>query len=238
MKIAIIADIHANIEALEAVFFDLENQNCDSILVLGDLVGYYYWPREVIQKIKNDARCKVIKGNHECLLQAALKDPQQMQNYQRKYGSSLQICMDELSNEDMDWLLSLPEHKKVIYDGCEIGMYHGSDTDNEEYIYPTVDKARLDQINTKPDFILFGHTHYPVAFSRLDSMIVNPGSVGQPRDIGSLASYAILNTENKGVAFRRVAFDPSTVIEKAREIDPELSYLQEIFMRNNPNVYR
>jgi hypothetical protein len=73
-----------------------------------------------------------------------------------------------------------------------------------------------------------------VIFPRDDSVIVNPGSVGQPRDLGSLASYAILNTDNSSVVFRRVPFFSESLITQSKKIDPHYPYVSEILERNNP----
>lgn len=234
MKIAILADIHANNTALDVVYKDLELNNCEKILVLGDLVGYYYNPSYIIDKIRNDDRCIVIKGNHEELLLKAMHDESFADKCHQKYGSGINVAMQTLSDDQLDWIKNLPESTKVEFDGLKLGLYHGSDKYINEYIYPDTAAKRLQCVGTDSDYLFFGHTHYPAIFPRKDSVIVNPGSVGQPRDIGSLASYAILNTDNSSIVFRRVPFSNENLIAQSKIKDPHYPYLSEILERNNP----
>ena len=233
MKLAIISDIHANYIALKEVLIDIDKNDCEKILVLGDLVGYYYWPKEVVSLIKDNPRFIVIKGNHENLLNRCLNDSKFSTKCYEKYGSSFEYCKSELSELEIAWLSALPESLEIKIDDLLIGLYHGSERDLNEYIYPDVPMKRLNKIKSKCDFLFFGHTHYPTMISNKGITIVNPGSVGQPRDIGSLASYAILNTENRSVSFKRVIFDSAHIQLKSKMVDPHYPYLHEIFLRNN-----
>jgi len=233
MKVAIIADIHANSLALDQVFSDIEINDCEKILVLGDLVGYYYYPSNVIDKIRNDSRCVTIRGNHEDLLLRAIKDSSFAHKCYLKYGSGLNIAIETLSLEQLDWIQSLPESMKIDIDGKKIGLHHGSDTDINEYIYPNTRLERIESMKTNNDYLFFGHTHYPAIFTNSNTIIVNPGSVGQPRDIGSLSSYVILDTANSSIVFRRVPFSNKNLIKEVKIKDPHYPYLAEIFERNN-----
>lgn len=234
MKIAILSDIHANHIALDAVYQDLELNGCEKILVLGDLVGYYYNPSYVINKIKNDSRCVVIRGNHEELLFKAIHDESFAVKCHQKYGSGINVAMQTLSEEQFAWLQKLPESITVEFDGVKLGLHHGSDKHINEYIYPDTSAKRLQGVATESDYLFFGHTHYPVIFPNAGCVIVNPGSVGQPRDIGSLASYAILNTDNASIVFRRVPFSNENLIAQSKKKDSHYPYLSEILERNNP----
>lgn len=234
MKIAVMSDIHANIEAFDRVLGDIDSHGCTKILLLGDLVGYYYSSKEVVDKVRSDSRFVVIRGNHEDIFARTLIDVDFGQKMYLKYGSGYTSCRDTLSQDDIEWLNLLPVDKTLNIDGLKIGMFHGSDKSVGEYIYPDVSAERLDCLVEGFDFIFLGHTHYPVVFARGETTIVNPGSVGQPRDVGSLASYAILNTENKSIAFKRVPFSSSNLLHQCKKNDPQLPYLREIFFRNNP----
>lgn len=231
MKIAVLSDIHANIYALEAVFEDIDRNGCEKILVLGDLVGYYYWPKKVVNKIRNDPRCIVIKGNHEELLERCLRDVEFSAKCHKKYGSGFIFCQQQLSEDETNWLRLLPSDTEVVINGINIGLYHGSDRSTNEYIYPDTNESRLAKISTKHDFMFFGHTHYPMTIQHGNCVIINPGSVGQPRDIGSLASYVILNTQNRAIINRRISFDIQPLQIKSQTNDPHYPYLHEIFLR-------
>jgi predicted phosphodiesterase len=81
------------------------------------------------------------------------------------------------------------------------------------------------------DFILLGHTHHPFSYSRGGKTVLNPGSVGQPRDVGNLASWAVIDTSNRSVVHRRTLFDVASVAEEARRIDPAVPYLADVLRR-------
>jgi len=234
MKIAIISDIHANRSALDAVYHDIDLNGCNKILVLGDLIGYYYNPSYVVDKIKSDPRCVVIKGNHEDLLLKAINDESFAEQCHKKYGSGINDAIHSLSQEQVDWIQQLSDNITIEFDGIKLGLYHGSDKHINEYIYPDTRVERINRIDDDYDFLFFGHTHYPAIFPKKTTVIVNPGSVGQPRDVGSLASYAILNTDNYSIVFRRVPFSNDNLIEQSKSRDPHYPYLSEILERNNP----
>lgn len=236
MKIAVLSDIHANIAALKVVINDLERNKCQHIFVLGDLVGYYYWPSEVVKYFINKPNCSIIRGNHEDLLMRTLNDKEYAEKCYQKYGSGFIRCAESLSVEQINWLAELPASKDVDIDGLKIGLFHGSDKSTNEYLYPDLSPRRIETLANDYDFIFNGHTHYPVVFTSNKTVIANPGSVGQPRDIGSLASYAILNTENRALTYHRVPFNSSDICANALNIDPHYPYLHEIMKRNNPYV--
>ncbi len=232
MKIAILADVHSNIVALTGVMKDIKRQACHKIFVLGDMIGYYYKPSEVIDTFMGDADCFVIRGNHEELFLESLSSEKLALDYHNNYGNGLRFCTETLSEAQILWLRSLPSSLEVELDGLKIGLYHGSDKSIDEYIYPDTISGRIDKFERKYDHIFLGHTHYPVVFNHKGSLIINPGSVGQPRDIGSLASYAILNTVNGAVTFRRVEFDSEGLCDEVKKVDPMHPYLHEIMRRN------
>ena len=122
MKIAILADIHGNSFALDEVFNDIEINDCEQILVLGDLVGYYYNPSCVVDRIKNDSRCITIKGNHEDLLLKAIDDSSFAHKCYLKHGSGLNIAIETLSIDQLDWIKALPESKRIELDGIKLGF--------------------------------------------------------------------------------------------------------------------
>jgi len=234
MKIAILSDIHANIIALRAVISDVERNKCQHLFVLGDLVGYYYWPKEVVEFFMENENCTIIRGNHEDILLRVQRDKHYSEKCYQKYGSGFNLCITNLSSIQLSWLSELPESKVINIDGLKIALFHGSDKHTNEYLYPDLSIQRVNEMASEYDFIFTGHTHYPVVFSSGNTIIANPGSVGQPRDIGSLASYAILNSENKALTFHRVPFDSRSICQVTKKNDPHYPYLYEIMKRNNP----
>ncbi len=231
MKVAFISDLHANIFALNAVYADLKKEKVEFILVAGDLIGYYYWPKEVVDLLRNDSRVICIRGNHENILLETLLSNEKAEFYRKKYGSGYDICSEKLSDDDIKWLITLPENIQLDIDGCTFYMSHGSLMNTNDYLYPDADFELIKQNYSECKVTLFGHTHYPFVHTHENKIMINPGSVGQPRDIGGLASYVIFDTNNFTARFKRLAFDYAQITKIAKSKDRELEYLWKIMSR-------
>lgn len=231
MKVAIISDVHANIHALRVVLNDLDKEGVAKILVAGDLIGYYYWPSEVVELVMEDGRFICIRGNHENILQEVIANKGAADRYRNKYGSGYDVCRAQLSESQINWLVSLPSEKYVTIDNISFYLAHGALGSTDEYLYPDAPLERLLENYSEARYTIFGHTHYPFLHEHEDRYLINPGSVGQPRDSGGLASYLIVNTRNQVVRFKRKAFDTDAVVKAADANDPSLSYLSEIMKR-------
>lgn len=231
MKVALISDIHANIFALNAVYADLNKEKVDFILVAGDLIGYYYWPKEVVNLLRNDNRVICIRGNHENILLETLLSDEKAKFYRKKYGSGYDICHEKLNDDDIRWLTTLPENIQLDIDGCTFYMSHGSLMEIDDYLYPDASSECMKKNYSDCKVTLFGHTHYPFVHTHENKIMINPGSVGQPRDIGGLASYVIVNTKNFVTRFKRIMFDYSQITKTAKFKDRELEYLWKIMSR-------
>lgn len=231
MKVALIADVHSNIFALEAVYADLEREGVDKIFVIGDLIGYYYWPKQVVQLLRADPRVFCIRGNHESILGEVRSDPSKADYYRGKYGTGYDVCLSELDQAETDWLLSLPCSADIDIAGASFHLSHGALGSVDKYIYPDASLETLTENLSGSTFTVFGHTHYAFAHTSDNQILINPGSVGQPRDVGGLASYAIVNLENRTVRFKRKQFDVSRLTSVAKQRDPQLAYLWKIMSR-------
>ncbi|MBA6420464.1 metallophosphoesterase family protein [Pseudomonas neustonica] len=231
MKVAVISDLHANIHALRVVLEDLDKENVSAILVAGDLIGYYYWPAEVVNLLMADERFICIRGNHENILHQVLGSEEAAHRYYAKYGSGYEVCRRQLSETQLQWLFSLPEKINVTLDGITFHVGHGALGSTDEYLYPNAPIERLLGNYSEATYTIFGHTHYPFFHEHGGRYLLNPGSVGQPRDTGGLASYLVVNTTNKVVRFKRRAFDKDAIIAAALEKDPSLGYLADIMNR-------
>ena len=232
MKIGIISDIHGNDAALKVVLADALSVGVEHLLILGDIVGYYYSPDIVLRQLE-DWSYDMISGNHEHMLAKSLTDDSYLEKISSKYGSGIKVAIDKLSKEQVTRLSNLPDSLTVNIDGLNIGLYHGSPNDVDEYVYPDAELKLLKKISRSgDDFVLMGHTHYPMCVHIDGVTIVNPGSVGQPRDIGGLASWAIINTNNNMVIHRRVKFPVEKLIQVCLEKDPENEYLRSVLMRD------
>jgi len=212
VRIAIIADIHGNLEALEAVLKDISNKNVDDIVCLGDLVGYAANPNEVVDLIKKKGiRC--IKGNHD--LNAVTLE--KLDWFNERAQEALKFTNKVLTEENKKFLMDLPETLE-LKDKNKLFAVHGSPKDPlYEYLDPTVDedliKDMLDE--QKADVLVCAHTHLPDLKRFELKVFLNPGSVGQPRNNNSKSQYAILDLGNINfVSFETVEYDIDTAAKK------------------------
>lgn len=207
MKVAVIADIHANFPALEKVLEDIRGA---PIFCCGDLVGYNTFPNEVIDLIRTNNATSIL-GNHD---RAVLTGDTGWFNSEAI--KAIEWTAGKLTTENRSFLEALPR----AYEN-EFYMAHGSPKNQlEGYIFSDdPDYVFSDFFNyTERDIIILGHTHIPFVKKIDGKLIFNPGSVGQPRDSDPRASYAILDTEKKEVKIKRVGYDiekTSTAIMKA-----------------------
>jgi predicted phosphodiesterase len=221
MRFLVLTDIHANLEALDVCLSDAAAHGYDHTLVLGDLVGYGADPNAVIARVQALQPLAIVRGNHDkvaCGLDQA-------EGFNAVAKAAARWTLDVLTPANRDWLAVLPEGPHIVDDLIEI--CHGSPFDEDAYIFDELDAVRALKTSTRP-LCLFGHTHYPVTFElsadAFDSIgpatdaeaqielidgwkyLVNPGSVGQPRDGDPRAAYAIVDEDQKRVELFRVRY--------------------------------
>lgn len=199
MKIAIISDIHANIFGLKAVISNLGK--VDKILCAGDITGFYPFVNEVIEELRNNNIISV-KGNHDqYLLNGKAPDDKK-----EEIKKSVQLMKKIISEENLNYIESLPEILNLEIDNKKALLVHASPWDHfEERIYPDYQNfERFNEIDA--DVIILGHTHYPMMKHVNDKVVLNPGSCGQPRDY-NMPSYVIWDTENNNFENKRVSFN-------------------------------
>ncbi|WP_299195676.1 metallophosphoesterase family protein [uncultured Erythrobacter sp.] len=233
MKVAVLSDIHANIDALDAVLAEVRAEGIERLILLGDYVGYYFEPRAVIEAL-SAFDCVGIQGNHDRMALAARDDPSARDAYRGQYGSAIDAALDQLGQAEWDWLAAHPVSRDITLGEYRIHLAHGATFDPDAYIYPDAPTARFDRLThgVDADAIWLGHTHYP--FMRVGAggpAILNPGSVGQPRDIGGLASWAIFHAETGATAFRRTEFQVHGLLAECRRRDPGLKALSNPLTR-------
>jgi diadenosine tetraphosphatase ApaH/serine/threonine PP2A family protein phosphatase len=221
MRYLILTDIHANLEALDACVSDATARGFDDTLVLGDLVGYGADPNAVVARVQALKPRAVVRGNHDkvaCGLEQA-------EGFNPVAKNAARWTLETLTAEYRDWLAALPEGPHIVDDLVEI--CHGSPFDEDAYIFDELDAVRALKTSTR-QLCLFGHTHYPMTFElsedALDSIgpaaaseaaielvdrrkyLVNPGSVGQPRDGDPRAAYAIVDVDHRRVELFRLKY--------------------------------
>jgi predicted phosphodiesterase len=226
MRIAVLSDIHANIVALNAVLSDAGS--VDAIWHLGDVVGYGPEPDAVVDRLREIGALGV-RGNHDA---AACGGPE-IEWFNPDAKRAMEWTRAAISPATVAWLTALPE--RLVHDGTE--LVHGSPRDPIwEYVTTTAVAVANISILAAP-VGLHGHTHVPVAWVEDDGRVerlqpdrasslelrgrpalINPGSVGQPRDGDPNASYAIFDPTNGVVTWHRVTYDVESVQSAMREI--------------------
>jgi len=221
MRYLVLTDIHANLEALDAVVADARARGYDQTLVLGDLVGYGADPNAVVERVRSMKPTAIVRGNHDKVACGV----EQADGFNAVAKSAARWTLDVLLPEYRQWLAALPEGPIDVDDTVQI--CHGSPFDEDAYIFDELDALRALKIASRP-LCLFGHTHYPVTFELsadgFDSIgasgaaesvlkmrpgvkyLMNPGSVGQPRDGDPRAAYAIVDTARQCVELMRLKY--------------------------------
>tara|TARA_B100000963_G_scaffold361905_1_gene400719 strand:- start:2649 stop:3347 length:699 start_codon:yes stop_codon:yes gene_type:complete len=231
MKIAFLSDIHSNIEAFDAVLKIIEQKNIDRIYIAGDLVGYYYYADEVIDLCMNRKDIFCIRGNHERNFLSALSDSSIMEKFTKKYGSSYLRSKEQLSTSQITWLKNLPTKLTAKLDNVTLTIAHGSIHDEDEYVYPDASIETLINQLSSSDVTVLGHTHHSFVWSYKNKYLINPGSVGQPRDQSSQASFFVLNTSNMSIVPFKVNFSCERLKNDISKFDPSYSYLTRVLER-------
>ena len=209
MKVALLSDVHANLAALDAVIADLPS--VDAILFAGDAVGYYAQPNEVCERLRAiGARC--VRGNHDNYVTGQAEP-----NAERRAAYATDWTREQLTPENLAWLAALPAEIQVAAEDFDITVRHASPWDEETYLYP--DSDRLGEVAlAENEILVLGHTHHPMAVAAGRGLLINPGSVGQPRDWNPAAAYAVLRLPSREAELRRVAYDVAAVQEKLRAL--------------------
>lgn len=231
MRLGLLGDIHGNACALRAVLASATSLGVEKLLVTGDLVGYYFSSGEVLELLR-PWDLHVVRGNHEDMLQAARNDNDFLAQVDARYGSGLRTALDQLKESELDALCALPHPMPLEIDGCRILLCHGSPWDVDFYVYPDAEPGLLERCAMQEfELVVQGHTHYPMQQKIGKTLLVNPGSVGQPRNRQPGAQWALFDTETREVSLRCEAYDASPVIAESRRRHPEIPYLAEVLER-------
>jgi predicted phosphodiesterase len=232
MRILILSDIHANFTALEAVLAAVAGR-WDTAVCLGDIVGYGPDPAEVSEKIRSIAN-PCIRGNHD----KAVAGIMSTEDFNPVAKAAVDWTRKQLTPELLRWLSDLP-HGPLESNG--IVLVHGAFQDEDEYVF-TPSQALEGLLDSTAPVTFFGHTHHQGGFAYLDSnlevlqirprqkesfaplraepgkrYLLNPGSIGQPRDADPRAAFAIADLQNHTVEFWRVPYDIGKVQSRMRK---------------------
>ena len=231
MRILVLSDLHANMTALEAAL-QAAAGHWDIAVCLGDVVGYGPDPSEVTSKIRKLATY-AIRGNHD----KAVAGLMATEDFNPVAKTAVDWTRAQLSEEELKWLAALPQGP-LKADG--VVLVHGAFQDEDEYVF-TPAQALEGLLDSAADITFYGHTHHQGGFSYRDSnlevlqihpkpaearaalrieparrYLLNPGSIGQPRDADPRAAFAIADLERNTVEFWRVPYDIDSVQERMR----------------------
>jgi len=232
MRYLVLSDLHANLQALETVMGAVPAGAYDRVLVLGDLVGYGASPNEVVEMVRAMDPLVVVRGNHDKVA-CGIEAPDEFNAMARQ---AVLWTVKTLTPDNRDYLRALPAGPLPV--GTRLEVCHGSPGDEDEYIFDGADAALAFDRITRP-VCLFGHTHLPVAFARERSRIeahvpdqrgrvtvrvapdtwylINPGSVGQPRDGDVRAGFALVDDDAGTVELRRVDYPVALAQQAIRD---------------------
>ncbi|WP_181691634.1 metallophosphoesterase [Natronomonas sp. LN261] len=205
MKVGLISDVHANLPALEAVLADLPD--VDRTVCAGDVVGYNPWPAACVDRIRSVASVTV-RGNHDRMV-----DTPHRYVHNEMAHAGLEYAEETLSTEQREWLRTRPERVTVADGAYLLTHSHPDPKRRDSYVYPE-GFADLRPHLEEYDGLILGHTHIQHGTTVDGRVVVNPGSVGQPRDGDPEAAYAVLDTAEHTVELRRTAYDIDRVKRK------------------------
>ncbi len=226
MRYLILSDIHSNHEALSAVLAHVKRKRWDKAIVLGDVVGYGANPNQAVDEVRRLKPLVAIRGNHDKVCSGI----EEGEMFNRVALQAAMWTRRKLTPANLRWLQSLPEGP-VVVDG-EFAVAHGTPIDEDAYIFGEIEALNVFRQTAFP-LCFFGHSHFPVIFGlspdaiqtvltsppsfrfRLEPdmrYLINPGSIGQPRDGIPLASFAMFDSDTRTVCVYRLPYR----IEKAQ----------------------
>jgi predicted phosphodiesterase len=232
----IFSDIHSNIEAFDKMLSLKKLQHVDRFLFLGDLVGYGPDPNEVITRFRQLANVRFVRGNHD----KVIAELESSSLFNPAAAFSAEWSKLKIIEDNFQYLKQLPKGPQVI--DRFITICHGSPFDEDYYIFSQFEAAESFKfMETSIGF--FGHTHFPIIYYlrnekidivplsdntkiKLDTntrYLINPGSIGQPRDKNPSSSFIIFDSAKREISFMRFAYEIKATQKKIREAGlPEL----------------
>lgn len=226
IKIAVISDIHGNMQALEAVLKDIKAENCDKIFCLGDLAMAGPEPVKAIEKIKElqekgnftQGNFTLIQGNTDEMIgyysPEIIAKVNQFPIMARALENDVQIIPENLK----EFLRNLPKQAEIEIEGVKILLVHGSPRKNDENISPELPIEKIEEMleGINADLVLCGHTHIPCGYQTSKRQtVVNDGSVGRPFTPNPQACYAVVtfNSGDFDIKHKFVDYDKQTASE-------------------------
>ncbi len=204
MQVGVISDIHGNKVALDAVMAEMPN--VEEVICVGDIIGYNPWHAECVEFIR-EQEIPTVMGNHDRATAGHGSF-----GFNSMAGAGVTHAREQLSDEQISWLRTLLDSRRVCDD--RIKIVHGHPNDPDRYTYPSDFGPEL---LGKEDVLVMGHTHIQAYEVFDEGIVMNPGSVGQPRDGDPRAAFAVVDLDAMTVFEHRVSYDIERVQEAVRE---------------------
>lgn len=196
-KVAVFSDIHGNMQALEAVYTDIQKENCDKIFCLGDLAMAGPEPDkaiEFIKKLHDEGKLELIQGNTDEMIANFAEFGNSVKSKFPILGNALENDVKIITEDHKKFLNNLPKQKELSVEGVKVLLVHGSPRRNDENISPDLPIDQIEEMleGTDADLIFCGHTHIPCGYQTTKKQtVVNDGSVGRPFTPNPQACYVI-----------------------------------------------
>jgi putative phosphoesterase len=204
MRVGVISDIHSNLVALEAVLEDMPD--VDRLVCGGDVVGYNPWPAACVDAMR-ERDVPTVMGNHDRMVAS---DRNFRANSMARAG--VELARERLNDVQRAWIENLPR-ERTLFDG-RLKLVHDHPEVQDRYTYPEDFSPAL---LGDEDVLVLGHTHVQHHEAYDAGVVLNPGSVGQPRDRDPRAAYAVLDLETLSVEEHRVEYNVERVADEVRE---------------------
>ncbi|WP_372910461.1 metallophosphoesterase [Salinigranum sp.] len=204
MRLGLISDVHGNRVALDAVLDDMPA--VDHLLCAGDVVGYNPWPAECVAAVR-DRDVPTVMGNHDRAVASSTPFA-----FNSMAQAGVEYAREHLDDDALAWLASLPDERTLFDD--RVKVVHGHPGDPDRYTYPADFAPGM---LGGEDLLVLGHTHVQHHAVFEEGVLVNPGSVGQPRDGDPDAAYAVVDLDDRTVEEHRVTYDVDRVVAAIEE---------------------
>lgn len=215
MRLLVVSDIHSNLAALQKVLVDAGD--FDAVICAGDLVGYGPNPNECVKTaIEQGFRC--VAGNHDYAVATG-----EALDFNPHAYEAIEITRRIIDDEASEWLRHLPYKLIFNMEGVKVAVFHGSPSEPlNEYVFPMDAELRATAFmgEAGADLLTLGHTHIPYMIESNGGMLINPGSVGQPRDRDPRASYMITEIKDGAINIsnRRIEYDIDETASRMRRL--------------------
>lgn len=206
MLIGLISDVHSNIVALKPVLEEMDDLGVHRILHAGDIVGYNPYPDKTIDLFKKKKIVSILGNHDEAFMTGDTSD------FNPYAATAIEWTRNTASRDSLNYISELKDTITIVAHGLRVVLFHKSPGNFLEYIFPEdVTPDLFSDING--NVLVLGHTHVPFIkdYGTL-GLVVNPGSVGQPRDGNPDASFAVLDTDTGTIEHKRTKYDIENVI--------------------------